>query len=287
MLYIAANQAQLIQLCSEREIESKMQKICEVLAALSLLLGPAAAQHSLNTDKVRELVLAGLDQFGEAEQIYEEHRGQSRFVQYNALSQQLAADSRLVNTIKELTRESGVPEGQDGTAVDAAIAAARDAAVEAGSSAALRAGGRLGASCRDPDPDCDPTQPYRRIDGQCNNLNNPSWGAAGRILLRKLAATYQVPAGRGGKPPDVLAGRAGAAAGRAELQPARAAAGERQVTPRVPQPGQHQAGGPDSAPHRHTHVLALSIMHTRPCTALKFETNPLCSDCASCARTKY
>ena len=41
----------------------------------------------------------------------------------------------------------------------------------------------------------------------------------------------------------------------------------------------------DQTPHRTaTHMYCVL---TRPCTALKFETNPLCSDCASCARTKY
>merc|ERR1711892_914713 len=52
----------------------------------------------------REYVKKGLDLYEESEEVYTEHRGHSRFVQYNDLSKKLAADSRLVNTIRELAR---------------------------------------------------------------------------------------------------------------------------------------------------------------------------------------
>ena len=53
-----------------------------------------------------------------------------RFVQYNQLSQDLAFDSRLVETIKELTRVSGAIEAANET-IESTIAAVRDI-VEAG-----------------------------------------------------------------------------------------------------------------------------------------------------------
>ena len=59
----------------------------------------------------REYVKKGLDLYEESEEVYSEHRGHSRFVQCNDLSKKLAADSRLVNTIRELAR------GSDGDAV--------------------------------------------------------------------------------------------------------------------------------------------------------------------------
>lgn len=37
---------------------------------------------------------------------------------------------------------------------------------------------------------CDPNYAYRSFDGTCNNLKNPSYGAAGTIFQRLMPATY-------------------------------------------------------------------------------------------------
>ena len=61
----------------------------------------------------REYVKKGLDLYEESEEVYNEHRGHSRFVQYNDLSKKLAADSRLVNTIRELARGSDIDDSDE------------------------------------------------------------------------------------------------------------------------------------------------------------------------------
>jgi len=37
---------------------------------------------------------------------------------------------------------------------------------------------------------CDPIAKYRRIDGYCNNLEKPSWGAAETPFFRLLNANF-------------------------------------------------------------------------------------------------
>ncbi|XP_049543969.1 peroxidase-like [Anopheles darlingi] len=37
---------------------------------------------------------------------------------------------------------------------------------------------------------CNTTSPYRTLDGSCNNLQNPSWGAANTVYERLIAADY-------------------------------------------------------------------------------------------------
>ncbi|XP_069134338.1 chorion peroxidase-like [Argopecten irradians] len=37
---------------------------------------------------------------------------------------------------------------------------------------------------------CNPTAPYRTIDGTCNNLQNPTWGASMKPQLRYLPPAY-------------------------------------------------------------------------------------------------
>ena len=54
----------------------------------------------------RDYMKIGLDLYEESEEVYNEHRGHSRCVQYNDLSKRLTADSRLVNTNRELARRS-------------------------------------------------------------------------------------------------------------------------------------------------------------------------------------
>ncbi|XP_071090260.1 salivary peroxidase/catechol oxidase-like [Haliotis cracherodii] len=39
-------------------------------------------------------------------------------------------------------------------------------------------------------PACDDTQPYRTLDGSCNNLKNPQWGTAGAPFSRVLPPVY-------------------------------------------------------------------------------------------------
>ena len=104
----------------------------------------------------------------------------SRFVQYNQLSQDLAFDSRLVDTIKELTKVPGASESTNET-IEATIAAVRDLVEE--SEFARDGRNSLGTSCSDLNIECD-DDVYRSIDGLCNNLAQADWGAAGRKLLR-------------------------------------------------------------------------------------------------------
>lgn len=38
--------------------------------------------------------------------------------------------------------------------------------------------------------ECDPLAPYRTIDGTCNNLENPTWGATFTPLRRAAPTDY-------------------------------------------------------------------------------------------------
>ena len=37
---------------------------------------------------------------------------------------------------------------------------------------------------------CDPREPYRKMDGSCNNLAKPKWGAINQPMRRLLPAVY-------------------------------------------------------------------------------------------------
>jgi len=41
-----------------------------------------------------------------------------------------------------------------------------------------------------PQVKCDPTAKYRSINGSCNNLETPTWGAAKTPFLRMIDANY-------------------------------------------------------------------------------------------------
>ena len=130
------------------------------------------------------MVLGGLTQFAEREQLYAQHRSDIRFVQYNQLSQDLALDARLMETIRELTRDSPDNEG-DGEIIqiglEEGIAVVKD--IFEDEEEYFKAGSSPGSSCEDVEVDCE-DDIYRQIDGRCNNLRHSSWGAAGRVLLR-------------------------------------------------------------------------------------------------------
>ena len=93
-----------------------------LIVALVFLWGVKTEDEVRNVDEgdgydevqtFRDYVKIGLDLYGESEEVYNEHRGHSRFVQYNDLSKRLASDSRLVNTIRELARGSDINSVND------------------------------------------------------------------------------------------------------------------------------------------------------------------------------
>ena len=132
-------------------------------------------------------MLSELGLFAEREQLYSEHRADIRFVQYNQLSREIALDSRLMETIRELTRTSLADDDQeeeefDDLGLEDGLAVFQEVLEENGEY--FKAGGnKPGSSCEESLVECEDDQ-FRRIDGSCNNLQNSNWGAAGRILLR-------------------------------------------------------------------------------------------------------
>ena len=132
-------------------------------------------------------MLSELGLFAEREQLYSEHRADIRFVQYNQLSREIALDSRLMETIRELTRTSLADDDQeeeefDDLGLEDGLAVFQEVLEENGEY--FKAGGnKPGSSCEESLVECE-DDPFRRIDGSCNNLQNSNWGAAGRILLR-------------------------------------------------------------------------------------------------------
>jgi hypothetical protein len=79
----------------------------KLIVALAVLWGVSSEDKVRNINEgdgneevqtFRDYVKIGLDFNEESEQVYNDHLGHSRFVQYNDLSKILAADSRLVNT---------------------------------------------------------------------------------------------------------------------------------------------------------------------------------------------
>ena len=134
----------------------------------------------------RNAVLNELGLFAEREQLYSEHRADIRFVQYNQLSREIALDSRLMETIRELTRTSLGDEAQeeefDVIDFEDGLAVVQEVLQENGEY--FKAGGsKPGSSCEESQVACEDST-FREIDGTCNNLQNSNWGAAGRILLR-------------------------------------------------------------------------------------------------------
>ena len=134
----------------------------------------------------RNAVLDELGVFAEREQLYSEHRADIRFVQYNQLSREIALDSRLMETIRELTRsglgEDNEEEDLDDIDLEDGLAVIQEILEENGEY--FKAGGnKPGSSCEESRVECQ-DGPFRQIDGSCNNLQNSNWGAAGRILLR-------------------------------------------------------------------------------------------------------
>ena len=132
-------------------------------------------------------MLSELGLFAEREQLYSEHRADIRFVQYNQLSREIALDSRLMETIRELTRTSLADDDQEeeefeDLGLEDGLAVFQEVLEENGEY--FKAGGnKPGSSCEESVVECE-DDPFRRIDGSCNNLQNSNWGAAGRILLR-------------------------------------------------------------------------------------------------------
>ena len=132
-------------------------------------------------------MLSELGLFAEREQLYSEHRADIRFVQYNQLSREIALDSRLMETIRELTRTSLADDDQeeeefDDLGLEDGLAVFQEVLEENGEY--FKAGGnKPGSSCEESLVECE-DDPFRRIDGSCNNLQTSNWGAAGRILLR-------------------------------------------------------------------------------------------------------
>ena len=55
-------------------------------------------------------------------------------------------------------------------------------------------------------PVCDVDSAFRTLSGECNNLNNPGWGAAGAYFQRFIHNAYQDRKGvpRGGRSPSNL-----------------------------------------------------------------------------------
>ena len=132
-------------------------------------------------------MLSELGVFAEREQLYSEHRADIRFVQYNQLSREIALDSRLMETIRELTRTSLADEEEEeeefnDLGLEDGLAVFQEVLEENGEY--FKAGGnKPGSSCEESLVECE-DDPFRKIDGSCNNLQNSNWGAAGRILLR-------------------------------------------------------------------------------------------------------
>lgn len=50
---------------------------------------------------------------------------------------------------------------------------------------------RLSPFCQTKQKICDHATPYRSIDGSCNNLHNPFWGASFRAFDRIIPASYE------------------------------------------------------------------------------------------------
>jgi len=151
----------------------------------------------------RNILLKGLGKFAEREQTYSEHRSNVRFVQYNQLSQDLAFDARLMETIRELTREGqeyiddddddddyvdDYDDGDDYNDIELAenVAIAKQLLEETDY---FRVGNNFGSSCGSQEISCS-DDIYRSIDGTCNNLKHSKWGASGRELLRPKPNTY-------------------------------------------------------------------------------------------------
>ena len=133
-------------------------------------------RHILVVSDQRNVILKGLDDFSKREQLYNEHRSSQRFLQFNELSQELALDSRFIETIKEITK-SGVNDEDD----EALVAAVKEMLEE---NDFFRDSPRLGSSCSEKTRICD-DDIYRSVDGSCNNLEHSEWGATGRVLLRQ------------------------------------------------------------------------------------------------------
>ena len=147
-----------------------------------LILSSKGHQYPLE----RSILLRGLGEFAEREQLYAQHRSDIRFVQYNQLSQNLAFDARLMETIRELTRDNDDYAGEDDGEVEQidledGIAVVKDILEQDGEY--FKAGSSPGSSCEEVSVDCE-DDIYRQIDGRCNNLRHSDWGAAGRVLLR-------------------------------------------------------------------------------------------------------
>lgn len=50
----------------------------------------------------------------------------------------------------------------------------------------------IGENCFSQQPiNCDPTYPYRKLNGECTNLDVPSRGMAGTLFTRLLNALYK------------------------------------------------------------------------------------------------
>ena len=137
---------------------------------------------TFSTFFLRNLLVKGLGKFAEREQLYSEHRSDVRFIQTNDLSQHLAFDARLVETLKHIARSTDDEDNDDvdDDVSEENIAMAKDILEKENY---FREGGSVGSSCEEEDVQCEDDL-YRRIDGTCNNLKHSSWGSAGRILLR-------------------------------------------------------------------------------------------------------
>ncbi|XP_042204888.1 peroxidasin-like protein isoform X2 [Homarus americanus] len=89
----------------------------------------------------------------------------------------------LLEASKNFTRRHNI------AAQDAQFFLARlNTMVEAGACKSLRPRGCEEAKAP---PQCSPDYPYRSIDGSCNNLQNPRWGAASIPFVRYLAPAYE------------------------------------------------------------------------------------------------
>ena len=127
--------------------------------------------------------MKGLDEFSKREELYDEHRSDERFVQFNQLSQELAFDSRLVDTVLELSNNDDVDEddNDNDVVIEEKLAEVRD--VLETENDFFRDNFKLGSSCSEQLISCS-DDIYRSIDGTCNNLRNSNWGAAGRVYRR-------------------------------------------------------------------------------------------------------